>query len=462
MFRRIGAIRIDKALKSLMTLSSSPTPAARALLPIGLFLILFIGSGLYYQSQGAEFAFYQLPGPVAVLPAILLAVLLHQGAKTEAVEQFLAGAGHSNIMAMCMIFLLAGAFSAVAKATGSVDATVALGLYVLPGWFVLPGLFIISAFIATAMGTSMGTIGAVAPIALGLAESLGIPLPMMAGAVIGGAMFGDNLSIISDTTIAATRTQGCEMRDKFRENFRIALPAAVIAVIVFTLLDQAGDTSAEHDIELLKVLPYLMILALALAGINVYLVLVFGIVAAGVIGFFTTTAFGLAEFAGQIYTGFGSMQEIFILSILIGGLGALVKAQGGLEYIRQQIERLLQRFSRSHSATPSEKAAEFGISALAACTNLCVANNTVAIIISGDVARSLSERFGVTAKRSASLLDIAACVIQGILPYGAQALLLGSIFKLSPVEIVLHNYYAVLLALAAIAAMILRHRTRIS
>ncbi|MEK6215247.1 MAG: Na+/H+ antiporter NhaC family protein, partial [Vibrio fluvialis] len=244
-------------------------PSAVALIPLIIFLALFIGVGTYLSLQGVEFAFYQLPAPIAILPAIIIAFLLSKDKLSRSIEHFMHGVGHQDIIAMCMIYLLAGAFAAVAKASGGVDATVNLGLSGIPTNMILPGLFLISAFIATSMGTSMGTIAAVAPVALGIAQSAGMSLPITAGVVLSGAMFGDNLSIISDTTIAATRSQGCEMKDKFKENVRIALPAALIALVVFAYHSTATQVPQAGPIEWLKVLPYITILVLAVSGMNV-------------------------------------------------------------------------------------------------------------------------------------------------------------------------------------------------
>ena len=313
-----------------------------ALLPLLLFLALFIGSGVYYQSQDVEYAFYQISAPVAILPAIVLALVLGRGALNRRLETFIAGVGDSNIITMCIIYLLAGAFASVAKAAGGVDATVNFGLSIIPGSLVLPGLFVITAFIATAMGTSMGTIAALAPIALGLAEVSDLSLPLCIGAVVGGAMFGDNLSIISDTTIAATRSQGCEMRDKFRMNFAIALPAALLTLGWLYLQGADVTTEPAGDYELIKVLPYLAVLGLALSGLNVLLVLFTGIVLAGAVGLGTLPDYSLPQLSKDIYAGYTGMQEILILSLLIGGLGALMKAQGGLEFLARWIERLTQ------------------------------------------------------------------------------------------------------------------------
>jgi len=230
------------------------TPSFIALFPLFLFLTLFIGAGLYYQAQGVDFAFYQLPSVVAILPAIILALIISKEKLNNAIETFIAGIGHANIIAMCLIYLLAGAFAAVAKATGGVDATVALGLSLIPSTLLLPGFFLIAAFIATAMGTSMGTIAAVAPIALGVSQEANIDLALMAGTVISGALFGDNLSIISDTTIAATRSQGCEMRDKFRENIIFSLPAAIITIAILILVGQGNAELAPQEVDIFKVL----------------------------------------------------------------------------------------------------------------------------------------------------------------------------------------------------------------
>ncbi|MGL5499699.1 MAG: Na+/H+ antiporter NhaC family protein, partial [Plesiomonas shigelloides] len=237
-----------------------PARSFAALLPLLVFLTVYIGTGIYYTLQGADFAFYQLPAPVAVLPAIVLSLLLAKEPLNKAINRFIGGVGHPDIIAMCMIYLLAGAFSSVAKATGGVDAAVGLGLSVLPGWALLPGLFLIAAVISTAMGTSMGTIAALSPVALGVAQATGISLPLMAGVILSGAMFGDNMSVISDTTIAATRSQGCLMRDKLKENFRIALPAAIATLILFFFLTRSSEVPAAEPFSWILALPYLVIL----------------------------------------------------------------------------------------------------------------------------------------------------------------------------------------------------------
>lgn len=330
----------------------------------------------------------------------------------------------------------------------------------IPASMILPGIFVISAFIATAMGTSMGTIAAVAPVALGLAQAAGMDVALTAGVVLSGAMFGDNLSIISDTTIASTRSQGCQMKDKFRENIRIALPAAIVAMLVFAFSSTVTEVPAANDIEWLKVLPYITILVLAVSGLNVFVVLGIGILLAGGIGLVSVDDYSLSTYAKDIYAGFGNMQEIFLLSMLIGGISELMRQQGGLAYLTQMISRIIRVFSKDHSKGQNLRASEFGIAGLVGLTNVCTANNTVAIIVSGGVARELAEENGVTPRRSASLLDIFSCVVQGVLPYGAQALLLGSVFGLSPLEVVSHSYYCFFLAIAAVIAVLLKHPNR--
>ncbi|MGR5252189.1 Na+/H+ antiporter NhaC family protein [Vibrio astriarenae] len=433
-------------------------PSAIALLPLFSFLALFIGVGAYLTLQGVDFAFYQLPAPVAVLPAVVLALLLSKERLNRAIEQFLKGVGHPDIVAMCMIYLLAGAFATVAKASGGVDATVNLGLSAIPTSMILPGIFLISAFIATAMGTSMGTIAAVAPVALGISESAGMSLPLTAGVVLSGAMFGDNLSIISDTTIAATRSQGCEMRDKFKENIKIALPAAFVALIIFALNSSATQVPATEAIEWLKVMPYLTILALAVCGVNVFVVLTIGILFAGGVSLTSVDTYSVTQFAQDIYAGFGSMQEIFLLSMLIGGLSELMRRQGGLAFLTDLVGRAIRKFGSNHNAQANSRASELGIAGLVSMVNTCTANNTVAIIVSGGVARELADENSVAPKRAASMLDIFSCVIQGVLPYGAQVLLLGSVFGLSPLMVISNSYYCFALAVSAIVTIFVRKR----
>ena len=357
-------------------------------------------------------------------------------------DTFVAGVGESNIIIMCLIYLLAGGFSAVASAMEGVDSTVNFGLSVIPPRLILPGLFIIASFVATAMGTSMGTIGAVAPIAVEMAVKAQLPVALAVGAVVGGAMFGDNLSMISDTTIAATRTQGCEMRDKFIMNFLIALPAAIATIVVMTIFGVSGKIPTDLEYSFIKIIPYISVLVLALAGMNVFLVLIIGIALGGVIGL-AEGSFTLIGYSQKIYEGFTSMQEIFILSLLIGGLAALISKEGGIDYLLNLIS----------SKIKSVKGAELGIAALVSVADICTANNTVAIVITGPMAKQIADENGVDPRRSASMLDIFSCVWQGIIPYGAQMLLAGQLSGLSPIEIMPTLYYPYLLGITALLAI---------
>lgn len=425
----------------------SVRPSALALTPLLLFLALFFGAGLYYTAQGEAMGFYQLRAPVAILPALALGIWLARRRSVPAQQTLLQGMGDGNVMLMCLIFLLAGAFATVSKAIGAVDAVVALGLGALPAGLILPGLFLVAAFVSLSIGTSMGTLAAVVPIALGVADAAGLDRVLVTSAVLGGAMFGDNLSIISDTTIAATRSQGAEMRDKFRENFRIALPAAIATVILLATLGDAAPVEAPNAASPWLVLPYVVVLGLALAGLDVVLVLGIGLVVSGVFGFVLAQEYDVVSFAGDIYVGFESMVEITLLSILIGGLAALIKATGGLAWLAQ----VIAKFARGHTG---RRAGEISIAALAAGSDALTANNTVAILVSGSLAKDIAQRHGISPRRAASVLDIFACVVQGVLPYGAQILLAASLAAVSPLALAGSVYYCWLLALAAIGFML--------
>ena len=425
----------------------SVRPSALALTPLLLFLALFFGAGLYYTAQGEAMGFYQLRAPVAILPALALGVWLARRRGVPAQQTLLQGMGDGNVMLMCLIFLLAGAFATVSKAIGAVDAVVALGLGALPAGLILPGLFLVAAFVSLSIGTSMGTLAAVVPIALGVADAAGLDRVLVTSAVLGGAMFGDNLSIISDTTIAATRSQGAEMRDKFRENFRIALPAAIATVILLATLGDAAPVEAPNAASPWLVLPYVVVLGLALAGLDVVLVLGIGLVVSGVFGFVLAQEYDVVSFAGDIYLGFESMVEITLLSILIGGLAALIKATGGLAWLAQ----VIAKFARGHTG---RRSGELSIAALAAGSDALTANNTVAILVTGSLAKDIAQRHDISPRRAASVLDIFACVVQGVLPYGAQILLAASLAAVSPLALAGSVYYCWLLALSAIGFML--------
>ena len=425
----------------------SVRPSALALTPLLLFLALFFGAGLYYTAQGEAMGFYQLRAPVAILPALALGVWLARRRGVPAQQTLLQDMGDGNVMLMCLIFLLAGAFATVSKTIGAVDAVVALGLGALPAGLILPGLFLVAAFVSLSIGTSMGTLAAVVPIALGVADAAGLDRVLVTSAVLGGAMFGDNLSIISDTTIAATRSQGAEMRDKFRENFRIALPAAIATIVLLATLGDAAPVEAPDAASPWLVLPYVVVLGLALAGLDVVLVLGIGLVVSGVFGFVLAQEYDVVSFAGDIYLGFESMVEITLLSILIGGLAALIKATGGLAWLAQ----VIAKFARGHTG---RRSGELSIAALAAGSDALTANNTVAILVTGSLAKDIAQRHGISPRRAASVLDIFACVVQGVLPYGAQILLAASLAAVSPLALAGSVYYCWLLALSAIGFML--------
>ena len=425
----------------------SVRPSALALTPLLLFLALFFGAGLYYTAQGEAMGFYQLRAPVAILPALALGVWLARRRGVPAQQTLLQGMGDGNVMLMCLIFLLAGAFATVSKAIGAVDAVVALGLGALPAGLILPGLFLVAAFVSLSIGTCMGALAAVVPIALGVADAAGLDRVLVTSAVLGGAMFGDNLSIISDTTIAATRSQGAEMRDKFRENFRIALPAAIATIVLLATLGDAAPVEAADAASPWLVLPYVVVLGLALAGLDVVAVLGIGLVVSGVFGFVLAQEYDVVSFAGDIYLGFESMVEITLLSILIGGLAALIKATGGLAWLAQ----VIAKFARGHTG---RRSGELSIAALAAGSDALTANNTVAILVTGSLAKDIAQRHDISPRRAASVLDIFACVVQGVLPYGAQILLAASLAAVSPLALAGSVYYCWLLALSAIGFML--------
>lgn len=425
---------------------------ALALLPLLVFLILFLGSGIYHSIIGTEFAFYQMKGPVAALPAIILAVLMFRGRLNDAIDTFLSGARHSNLILMFMVFMLAGAFASVSTAIGSVDATVQFGLSIIPAAFVLPMLFIISAFIATAMGTSMGTIAACAPIAFGFANHTDIETAYAIGAVVGGAMFGDNLSMISDTTIAATRSLNVELRDKFRVNIWIALPASIITLLIYLLGSHDSQVIEHQSYNAWLILPYLAVFFLAFSRLHVLAILTLGIVISSLIGVIVQPEFNLLQLNTSIFNGFVGMFEVALLSMFLGGLSAMMQKEGGLEWLIQRIYRITGLFK-----VGKQRAGEIGICFLVVFSNIFVANNTVAIILSGDMAREVAQEYGVNPKRAAALLDIFSCVVQGLIPYGAQLLLACSIAQISPIELISNVYYCWILAIFAVLAIALQY-----
>ncbi|MBE6027446.1 MAG: Na+/H+ antiporter NhaC family protein [Clostridiales bacterium] len=411
-----------------------------ALLPFAVFIAIYLGAGMILQGRGVEMAFYQFPAVAAMFIAVLVAFAMNYKAGiNENFKVFAKGAASEDIMNMLMIFLLAGAFSAVARAMGGVEATVNFGVSIIPASLITAGMFIIAAFLGTATGTSMGTIGALVPIALGMVDKAGLSLPLVMAACVSGAMFGDNLSMISDTTIAATRTQNVELKDKFRTNFWIAFPAAVVTIVLLVIFGRPETAKAieASSYDIVKVLPYLLVLVLALIGVNVFLVLTIGIFSAGIIGM----AYGdltFLSFAGEIWAGFQGMIEVFLLSMLIGGTAEMAKHYGGLDWLIEKMSGMIK----------GKKSAQVGMSALALLTDMATANNTIAIIVDGPMAKEISEKYDVDPRKTASILDIFTCIMQGLIPYGAQFLLVASLSegRVSPGEVIPSNWYLFLLA----------------
>ena len=419
-----------------------------ALLPIGVFLIIFIGAGILFHD------FYTMPAIVGFLIALTVAFFQNRkvGVQPSAALTKFAQTqfgGFSIITILCLIFLAAGAFSGSIKAAGGVESTVNLGLSIMPSSIAVVGLFIIGCFISISMGTSVGTITAMAPIGVGIAEKTGIPLPICMGAIVCGAMFGDNLSMISDTTIAAVRTQGCEMKDKFRENFFIVLPAAIITAVIFFVIARGNAGVIDDDLkfQIIKVIPYLVVLIGALIGINVFIVLITGTVLSLIVGV-GTGAFAVSEMFQKMGDGITGMYDITVISIIVAAIVALVKEHGGIEYILNVIKKKIN----------GERGGEFGISVLALLVDCCTANNTVAIVMAGPIAKEISEEFRVSPKRSASLLDIFASVGQGMIPYGAQLLAAASLSGLTPIAIMPYLFYPILMGVSAIIFIIFRRR----
>ena len=416
-------------------------PNGLALLPIIVFLILFIGIGVVQKD------FYSMPAVIGFLIALAVAFLQTRGISfNEKISIIAKGVGDDNIITMCLIFLVAGAFSGSVSAAGGVNSTVNLGLSLLPPGIAVIGLFIIGCFISISMGTSMGTIAALAPIAMGISEKTDFPIAICIGAVVSGAMFGDNLSMISDTTIAAVRTQGCDMRDKFRKNFLIVLPAAIATVVIlFFMTNGAHFTVSKNlDYNIFQVIPYILVLVTALIGLNVFIVLIGGI-AFSVIAGLATGAMKVSQIFTSMGKGATGMYDITVISILVACISALVKYNGGFAFILENI----------HKHIHSYKGAEFGVAALVGLIDCATANNTVAIVIAGPIAKEISDDYGIEPARTASLLDMFASVFQGIIPYGAQLLSAASLTGLSSFDIMPYLFYPYLMAVCGIVSIII-------
>ena len=408
---------------------------AVALLPIGLFLVLFIGSGIITED------FYAMPTIVAFLIALAVAFFQNPSLKfRDKLKVCAKGIGDENVVTMCLIFLAAGAFSGAVTAAGGADSTVYLGLSLIPSQFAVVGLFLIGCFISISMGTSVGTIVALGPIAVGISEATDFAMPLCLAAVVSGAMFGDNLSMISDTTIAAVRTQGCEMSDKFKMNFKIVLPAAIVTAIIYFVMTMNGSSNVElGEYNIWQVLPYLLVLVGAIAGINVFVVLIAGTIASVIAGLATGTMTPDTVFS-SIGSGVTSMYDITVISITVAAIGALVKEYGGIDFVLNFI----------HKSTRNKKGAQLSIAALVAGVDLATANNTIAIVMSGQIAREISQEYGIDPRRTASILDIFGSVVQGLIPYGAQLLYAAAAAGITTYEIIPYLFYPMLMAVCAV------------
>ncbi|MGI6756004.1 MAG: Na+/H+ antiporter NhaC family protein [Atopobiaceae bacterium] len=434
------------------TMSATPMHA-RSLIQLVSFIAIYLGAGIVLEIQGKEMAFYQFPSVVAMSCAVVLAFCMFRTHGISAnFSIFSRGAGDENIMTMLMIYLLAGAFSAVAGAMGGVEATSHLGLSLVPAKYVTAGIFLISGFLSFATGTSMGTIGAVVPLAYSMAQTAQINTAFVMAAVMCGAMFGDNLSMISDTTIAATRTQAVELKDKFRTNAWIALPSAALALILMLILGPEGVLAEQLDYNVVKVFPYVLVVLLALAGLNVFLILLLGIVCAAAIGI-ALGEFGVVGCAVAMWQGYQSMIEVFLLSLFVGGLSELTKYYGGLSWLMDKVGKLIR----------GPKSASIGLGVLVGLVDAACANNTVAIVVTADLAREISRTYRIDPRRTASFLDIFSCIVQGLIPYGAQFLLVASLTNnaVNPAQMIPYNWYLFILAIAAVLSVLVPSYDRV-
>ena len=412
-----------------------------ALVPLVVFL------GIYLIGSLLAGDFYKISITIAGMVASVVAVGMTRRPLSEAIGDYSRGATDQNIMLMIWIFVLAGAFAASTKAMGAVDATVALTLRVVPEQFLPAGIFIAACFTSLSIGTSVGTIVALTPIASAIASQTGGSVAWMVAIVVGGALFGDNLSFISDTTIAATRTQGCSMRDKFRTNAKIVTPAAIITLLIYIFTQEQslsyGATATTSP--WYTILPYLLVLILSAIGTNVLIVLTLGILSSGIIGL-ACGQMSLLDWLSVMGEGIDSMGQLIIITMMAGGMLEMIRINGGIDFI---ISRLTSRVN-------SRRAAECSIAALVIFADICTANNTVAIISVGSIARQIAERFGISARRTASLLDTFSCFIQGLLPYGAQLLMAAGLASISPVEIIPYLYYPLIMGGIALVAILLQ------
>ena len=424
-----------------------------ALSPLAVFILLYLVTSIIAGD------FYKVPITVAFLLSSIYAVIVCGGIPmrggmpiTERISIFSRGASMGNMMLMLWIFVLAGAFANTAKVMGSIDATVNLTLSVLPGNMIFAGLFLAACFVSVSVGTSVGTIVALTPIAAGVAQSTGMSVPMLTAVIVGGSFFGDNLSFISDTTIAATSTLGCKLSDKFRVNSFLVMPVALALLIIYGIIGSGIQSPQDvADVSPIKVLPYIVVLITAICGMNVMAVLTIGIMLTGCIGIIDGTfdVFGWFAAMGDGITGMG---ELIIITMMAGGMLELIKANGGIDMVISLITKHIK----------TKRSAELSIAALVGMVNVCTANNTVAIITTGGIAKQIGDRFGIDNRKCASILDTISCCVQGVIPYGAQMLMAAGLAAVNPVSIIPYLYYPYLLGIVTILAIIIRYPRRYS
>lgn len=416
-----------------------------ALSPIIVLLTIYLAGSIVAGD------FYRIPIAVAFMTASIYAIAITRGTTIdERINAFSKGAANTRIMYMIWIFVLAGAFASLAKAMGAVDATVHLTLNLIPSNYLPAGIFIAACFISLSIGTSVGTIVALTPVVTALAEQMNCETAWLVAIVVGGAFFGDNLSFISDTTIAATQTQGCSMRSKFRTNIVLVMPVAIITLLIYAFSGNGIDdieTTAITMSDALKCIPYLTVIICALSGMNVLVVLIIGIVISGAMGIAFGTIDGISIFT-EMGNGIMGMCELIIVTMLAGGLLEIVRINGGIDFLISIVTRGMR----------SKRAAEFSITALTALANICTANNTIAILTVGDISRDISKKFGIQPRRAASLMDTTSCFIQGVIPYGAQLLIASGLAKVSPLEIIPNLYYPMFIGVAVIGSIILKKK----
>ncbi|MBR2192730.1 MAG: Na+/H+ antiporter NhaC family protein [Bacteroidaceae bacterium] len=417
-----------------------------ALSPLLVFLLLYLATSIILKD------FYKVPITVAFMVSSIYAVFTLKGSINHRVKVFSMGAGDSNLMLMLWIFILAGAFASSAKSMGAVDATVNLTLRLLPSSFLLPGIFVAACFISLSIGTSVGTIAALTPIAFGIANESELSVPFVVAIIVGGAYFGDNLSFISDTTIVATQTQGCKMNDKFKANISIVLPVALIMMLLYYYMGKdVSLPSSIPEVSALKVLPYLVVIVTAVLGLNVMLVLIIGMVLTGIIGMLDGS-YDLFGWFQAMADGIIGMSELIIVTLLAGGMLAIIRYNGGIDAIINALTKHIK----------GKRGAEFSIAALVCLVNICTANNTVAIITSGPIAKDISLKFGVNKMKSASILDTMSCFTQGLLPYSAQMLIAAGLAYVNPITILTHLYYPMAIGIAIILSILFRYPKKYS